>query len=545
MIKPLLFCFAAVLMCYLSGAQNFPADSCTPTFQKAYKGQDYTDVANCILTGNDGSFVMAGYRNPPIGNRTDGFVQKIDSRGNVLWNYSIGGSNDDLFSVVKQLPNGDYIAAGSTTISSHLYPWLVKVSNNGTLVWSKAYEWSFWRNTKATDVAVTSSDNGLAICGYIENRAFVIKTDSVGNLQWGKTFVGATESLASGIIEDNNALIVTASDEQPSRFFQGVLMKLNEQTGSIIWCRAYDIDQKNDLFSNVQKTKTGYVIYSTDQANRTDLTFFNHTVLYTSVKGKPSNVWMVSNKASQYSPSFVRASDSGFLVTQSDYLSSDTDLQLHLYKVSNTGNLQWGRNFDFGSNTTLTIRRQKQLQDGGYVLSGYVTVNGGAAGNGGILTIRTDNFGNTPGCANDTSSKGITITSPTYNYTAQFAWSTITDGFTSLVFKPRLDSANTINVADRCSYCENGLYVKENSFKNHTLASAALFPNPVKYVLHIYNLASSAKTISIIDAKGKLLQQAVTSNNSYSFNVQQLSAGMYFIRITEGDKTTTMRFIKE
>jgi len=79
--------------------------------------------------------------------------------------------------------------------------------------------------------------------------------------------------------------------------------------------------------------------------------------------------------------------------------------------------------------------------------------------------------------------------------------------------------------------------------KNNSLL---IFPNPVKDILHIEGLSStSTKTISIIDIKGKKLQQITTANSSYSFNVKQLSSGVYFARIDDGDKTTTLKFIKD
>jgi len=35
------------------------------------------------------------------------------------------------------------------------------------------------------------------------------------------------------------------------------------------------------------------------------------------------------------------------------------------------------------------------------------------------------------------------------------------------------------------------------------------------------------------------------SDRSYSFNTKQLFAGIYFIRIEEGEKVTKLKFIKE
>jgi uncharacterized delta-60 repeat protein len=79
----------------------------------------------------------------------------------------------------------------------------------------------------------------------------------------------------------------------------------------------------------------------------------------------------------------------------------------------------------------------------------------------------------------------------------------------------------------------------------NSIAAIFLSPNPVKDILHIQGLSTLSKTISLLDLEGRLLQQITTSNSNYSLNVKPLSAGVYFVRIAEGDKTTKLRFIKE
>jgi uncharacterized delta-60 repeat protein len=91
---------------------------------------------------------------------------------------------------------------------------------------------------------------------------------------------------------------------------------------------------------------------------------------------------------------------------------------------------------------------------------------------------------------------------------------------------------------------------RDNNFSNlHDQNSAPsnirLSPNPVKDVVHIEGLSSSPKTISIIDVNGKLVQQISTADRNYSFNIKQLSAGIYFVRVDDGEKTATLKFIKD
>ncbi len=73
-----------------------------------------------------------------------------------------------------------------------------------------------------------------------------------------------------------------------------------------------------------------------------------------------------------------------------------------------------------------------------------------------------------------------------------------------------------------------------------------LYPNPSKDVITINGLHASAKTtLSLFSVSGKLIQQSSSSNESYQFNIQKLAAGSYYVRIQSGEKTTTIKFVKE
>ena len=76
--------------------------------------------------------------------------------------------------------------------------------------------------------------------------------------------------------------------------------------------------------------------------------------------------------------------------------------------------------------------------------------------------------------------------------------------------------------------------------------NARLYPNPAKDVLQIEGLNTSAKTtLSLFNISGKLIQQATANAESYSFNIQKLAAGSYYVRIRSGEKISTLKFVKE
>lgn len=71
----------------------------------------------------------------------------------------------------------------------------------------------------------------------------------------------------------------------------------------------------------------------------------------------------------------------------------------------------------------------------------------------------------------------------------------------------------------------------------------SIAPNPVQSVLNIGNLKNIIiDKISISDASGKIIFE-INGNNS-SINVEELSNGIYFIRINSEDKTEYLKFIK-
>ena len=73
-----------------------------------------------------------------------------------------------------------------------------------------------------------------------------------------------------------------------------------------------------------------------------------------------------------------------------------------------------------------------------------------------------------------------------------------------------------------------------------------LYPNPVQNMLHVDGLNAAGTTkLSIVNNAGKVLQQASIIASSYNMNLQQLPAGVYYLRIESDKKTSTMKFVKQ
>lgn len=183
-------------------------------WQKILGGSGF-EYAYSILTDNDGGYVLAGQSTSGDGDLTssslggfDAWVVKINNLGEIQWQQTFGGSNDDALTSVIPATGGGYILAGNTASvelngsgnEGDVDFWVVKIDGSGNLEWQETYGGTM---PDAAASITATSDGGYAVCGFaissngdvmepnVENfpRYWVIKLNNTGNLVWQKTMV--------------------------------------------------------------------------------------------------------------------------------------------------------------------------------------------------------------------------------------------------------------------------------------------------------------------------------------------------------------------
>ncbi len=145
-------------------------------WQKTYGGSS-TDRLWGMDKCNDGGYILAGQSNSNDGDVTgnlgvnDGWVVKIDSQGNIMWEKSLGGSSTDQFNSVKQTLDGGFILGGhSASADGDLYNnegtfdyWALKLNAMAEVEWST----SFGGYTNEYIYSVLESSSGeYILAGY-------------------------------------------------------------------------------------------------------------------------------------------------------------------------------------------------------------------------------------------------------------------------------------------------------------------------------------------------------------------------------------------
>ena len=201
-------------------------------------GRSY-DYLQVVRQTKDKGFLLAGYSySPSSGNKTgarkglaDYWVVKVNQRGIVKWNKTIGGSNEDLLQSMELTRDGGCILGGTSTSPASGNKsqgsrgesdyWLVKLDNDGTIQWDKTIGGS--RKDELRSVKQTS-DGGYIIGGYstspisghkteLSNKDidfWVVKVGSAGAVKWNKTIGGNKDDGLQSVQQVDNGDYILA-----------------------------------------------------------------------------------------------------------------------------------------------------------------------------------------------------------------------------------------------------------------------------------------------------------------------------------------------
>lgn len=182
------------------------------------------DQGRCVKELSDKGFILL-IRNGLFPNQNIELI-RTDSIGNSIWRKSYG--NFDTGMEVDYIENSGFIVAGWRFVSDTARLHLLRTDLNGDTVWTRTF--LHFHRSGAYSIDVTN-DNGFIIGGAADTsdnllyKAYIIKTDSMGNIQWQRRYVNGENETCYSVRKfgDTKYVMCGFSDSIHNGFQRGVI----------------------------------------------------------------------------------------------------------------------------------------------------------------------------------------------------------------------------------------------------------------------------------------------------------------------------------
>ncbi len=202
-----------------------------------YYGGTNNDRAYDVVQTNDGGFLMVGNTESddfditnPLGSY-DYWVVKIDALGNLQWQKNYGGSGIEIAYSITKTTDGNYLVLGDTRSTDQQVTnpkgnadaWLIKINENGDLLWQKSYGGSQFDTGRSISekpdgnliVFGTSRSNDQDVSNnYGQSDFWLVLVNANGNLFFEKNYGGsATDFCNDAILTPTGQIVLAGSSE--------------------------------------------------------------------------------------------------------------------------------------------------------------------------------------------------------------------------------------------------------------------------------------------------------------------------------------------
>lgn len=471
-------------------------------WQKSIGGSGF-DLFQSIRTTNDGGFIIAGTSNSEMGFQkaegckgfTDFWIIKLNASGAEQWQRTIGGNGHDEVLCAFQTKDGGYMVAGSSS------------SNPSSVEQPK-------ENSKST--ATTKADLYNKSEKSRGNMDYwIVKLDKDGGIEWQKTYGGQYIDILRSIEQttDNGYILagysnspISGDKAEGNKSEKGAgdfwILKVTD-TGEVQWQKTYGADGDDQPYVIHQTYDGGYIAAGNS----------NSTNALTPLGGIVSN---------------------------------GTDFWV--LKLGTEGEVIWSKTYDFGKTDILTSLTENN--DHSFLIAGYAKTEASRSLVGKLAKttgVAKDKDGLNDYLALKIDEKGEQIWTKSVGSSGEDILRKLIetrDGGYLMA-----GTSNSGSSKDKNSNIgANDFWVvklKDKTKIEKEKATVEAIPNPViTYTNIIIGYEFKEGTATLFDISGRVLKEVKISMRTVPIDLSAYSEGIYIVKIKTDVRTESVKLIK-
>ncbi len=361
------------------------------TFNKTYGGSEEDHVERIIQT-NDGGYALFGQTESKGNGGTDFWMIRTDVTGEVVWEKTFGGSSDDDGEFIIEDTDGSFFLSGETRSKGAGRGdfWVIKTDPDGNVIWDRTFG---GEENEIPRSMIRATDGGFAIIGNTTandvSDIWLVRISNLGNIIWSEMYGRAGFDAAGSVTESaNEGFVLSGSSTAlaPERT-SGWLIRVGS-SGDTVWSNFYG-DRGNDRFITHISTEDGGIaaIGSSGEVGSSEA-----DIWLVRTDGEGSLLWekRYGGSEREFGNSLIQLEDGGFVLVGGTRSKGNGSNDVWVIRTDANGEIIWDKTYggvenDFAEDVIRTA-------DGGLAIAGDTETN--SAGSADFWFIKTDAEGN-------------------------------------------------------------------------------------------------------------------------------------------------------
>ena len=340
---------------------------------EGYPPKNYDEVRD-LIQSKDKGFAIVGFTLSKGKGGRDVWLVKIDSLSRLQWNKTYGGIDNDVANEIIQTSDGGFAMVGSTRSKKSRGLddcWIIKVDSLGNVEWDRTFGGN---STDKGNSILQTSDDGYVIAGFTRSKGmggsdfWLIKTDSEGNMEWDKVFGGNKDDVPNKLIKSlDGGYALVGYTESKGKGGKDIWLVKTTNYGALQWDNSFGFYQDEEARSLVQTSDAGFIIASQNEYNSS-----SKDIWVIKVNSQGVMNWQRTFKSYQDQEAFevIQTNEGDFLIGGYTY---ETGFERFLImKLNRTGRKVWEQTFQGSSD--IVDYSLTPISGGGYA-AGYTILS--------------------------------------------------------------------------------------------------------------------------------------------------------------------------